>query len=311
MTTFKRYPKIHRLGKDETDGILFGTVHIEEKIDGANGQIWMSDEGVAIGSRNNTLAKDVHNPVEGNNYFNGFLEYVAKHEGINKLLKDHPEYRLYGEWLVRHTLQYTETAYQHFYLFDITIVKDGEDAEEFLPKATVIELADTYGIKRPEYHGEFTNPTEEQLNEFVGKSTIGDKGEGVVLKNLEFRDQWGNNNHAKIVTQAFKESNAITFGGNNKHSDTYWEMWIVNKYINAARVTKIIHKLESELGKLGLQHTPRVAGTVYHDVLTEEIWEIAKNAGQIEFHKLKSLAMRKAVQVYKDLLTGDVSVADK
>jgi len=129
---FKKYPKIYRLGKEETDGILIGDVHIEEKIDGANGQIWIEDGKVRIGSRNNTLTCDVHNPKEGDNHFNGFLTYVAQHEGINKLLTEHPEIRLYGEWLVRHTLQYNETNYQHFYLFDITTKKDWDKQAEDL-----------------------------------------------------------------------------------------------------------------------------------------------------------------------------------
>lgn len=302
MTTFKRYPKIHRLGKEETEGILYGECHLEEKIDGANGQIWIDKRGqITCGSRNRELS-------EG---FNGFVDYVKTHEGINKLLTDHPEYRLYGEWLVRHTISYKETAYQQFYLFDITIVKDGEENEEFLTKADVIKLADEYKIQRPEYHGSLTNPTTDQLNELVGKSVLGEKGEGIVIKNHSFRDKWGNHSYAKIVTQDFKESNAITFGGNNKYSETYWEMWIVNKYINSARVSKIIHKIESEVGKLGLEHTSRVSNTVYYDVLTEEIWEISKHAGTINFLNLKRLALRKAVQVYKDILLGDISVADK
>lgn len=302
MTTFKRYPKIHRLGKEETEGILYGECHLEEKIDGANGQIWIDKRGqITCGSRNRELS-------EG---FNGFVDYVKTHEGINKLLTDHPEYRLYGEWLVRHTISYKETAYQQFYLFDITIVKDGEENEEFFSKADVIKLADEYKIQRPEYHGSITNPTTDQLNELVGKSVLGEKGEGIVIKNHSFRDKWGNHSYAKIVTQDFKESNAITFGGNNKYSETYWEMWIVNKYINSARVSKIIHKIESEVGKLGLEHTPRVSNTVYYDVLTEEIWEISKHAGTINFLNLKRLALRKAVQVYKDILLGDISVADK
>lgn len=302
MTTFKKYPKIHRLGKEETDGILIGECHIEEKIDGANGQIWLDKRGeVVCGSRNREL-------TEG---FNGFVDYVKEHKGINKLLNDHPEYRLYGEWLVRHTISYKETAYQQFYLFDITVAGDGEDNEDFLPKSEVIRLADEYNILRPEYHGSFTNPSVEQLNNLVGKSVLGDKGEGVVVKNHDYRDKWGNHSYAKIVTQDFKESNAITFGGNNKYSDTYWEMWIINKYINSARVKKIMHKLESEIGKLDLQHTPRISGTVYYDVLTEEIWEISKHAHTINFTSLKRLAMRKIVQVYKDILMGDISVADK
>ena len=307
---FKRYPKIHRLGKDETKGILYGVVHVEEKIDGANAQIWISEGKIHCGSRNNTLCTDVDNIEVGSNLFNGFVEWCAHFSPLRAILADHPEYRLYGEWLVRHTINYKETAYQQFYLFDITIMKEDESEEEFLSKEEVMKLADEYGIARPAYHGSFTNPTEEELSKFVGLSAIGDKGEGIVLKNPDYRDKFGSHNYAKIVTQEFKEGNAITFGGNNKFSDTYWEMLVINKYINAARVTKIIHKLESEVGKLDLQHTPRVVNTVYHDVLTEEIWEIQKKAMHLDFRHLARLAGKKTVQVYKDILSGSISVAD-
>ena len=37
---FLTYKKIHRLGVDETDGILIGKVYVQEKVDGANVQIW-------------------------------------------------------------------------------------------------------------------------------------------------------------------------------------------------------------------------------------------------------------------------------
>lgn len=303
MTTFKKYPKIHRLGKEETDGILIGEVHVEEKIDGANASIWLDKRGeITCGSRNRELS-------EG---FNGLVEYVKSNEPIKKLLSDHPEIRLYGEWLVRHTIHYTETSYQKFYLFDITVVKDGEENEEFLPKETVIKIADEYGIPRPEYHGKFINPTIDVLQQFVGKSSLGNRGEGVVLKNPTFRDAFGNQNYAKIVAPEFTEDNAVVFGGNNRHSETYWEMHVVNKYINAARVEKIMNKLQPLVDKrLDLEHTPRIANTVYHDVLTEEIWEIAKNVQSLNFNHLKRLAIRKAVQVYKDILTGVTSVADK
>lgn len=39
MADFKPYFKIHRLGKEETEGILIGECHVEEKIDGANTSI--------------------------------------------------------------------------------------------------------------------------------------------------------------------------------------------------------------------------------------------------------------------------------
>jgi len=301
--TFKRYPKIHRLGKEETDGILIGTCDVQEKIDGANTSIWLDKRGeITCGSRNREL-------TEG---FNGFVDYVKENEAINKLLKEFPEFRLYGEWLVRHSIGYNETSYKQFYMFDITKMKDGEEVEEFATQEAVRLIGLEYGIKTPHYFGTFENPTAEQLNEFAGKSVLGEKGEGVVIKNMDFRDKFGNHNYAKIVTQEFKEDNGITFGGNNKHSDTYWEMYVVNKYMTLARIEKIMHKLQPEIEEqLDLKHIPRITNTAYHDLITEEAGEIAGKVESLNFKALKNLCVRKATQIYKDLLTGDISVADK
>lgn len=48
---FKTYPKIHRLGKEETDGMLDALekddiIVVQEKIDGANTSIWLDKDGV-------------------------------------------------------------------------------------------------------------------------------------------------------------------------------------------------------------------------------------------------------------------------
>jgi len=303
MTTFKKYPKIHRVGKEEVEGILIGECHIQEKLDGANAQIWIDKRGeITCGSRNREL-------TEG---FNGFVDYVKTNEPIRKLLADNPTYRLYGEWLVRHTIGYSELAYKKFYLFDITEVKDGEEVEEFKTMAEVYDIAGRYGIHTPEYLGVYKNPALEELKPLVGKSVLGEKGEGIVIKNFSFRDKWGNHNYAKIVTEAFKENNAITFGGNNKHSESYWEMYVVNKYITLPRVQKVMHKIQPTIDeKLDLQHCPRIANSVYHDMLPEEIWEIAGKVETLNFKKLRALSMRKAIQIYKDILSGDISVADQ
>lgn len=299
---FKKYPKIHRLGKEETEGILEGVVHIEEKIDGANVQIWMEDGELQCGTRNNHIK-------EG---FNGFVDYVKNSEPIKKFFEQNPNMRLYGEWLVRHTISYKETSYKQFYLFDITEVKDGEEVEEFKERWFVYMMGQSFGINTPAYHGEFTNPTLEEIMPFVGKSVLGDKGEGVVLKNHAFRDKFGNHNYAKIVTESFKEDNGVTFGGNNKHSDSYWEMYVVNKYMTLARIEKIMNKIQPLIDKrLDLEHIPRISNTAYHDMLTEEIWEIAGKVQAINFATLKRVAMKKAVQIYKDVITGDISVADR
>ena len=286
MSEFKKYEKIHRLGKEETEDILLGFCHVTEKIDGANTSIWLDDEGVIrMGSRTRIL---------GDEEFNGFVPYVKAHVGIKRCLEENPLWHLYLEWMVRHTISYKETAYKKAYLFDIY------DGEKYLPQDEVIEVGKKYGIETVPYHGILENPTLEQLNEFVGKTEFGDRGEGIVIKNLDFVNKFGDVVYAKIVTESFKEDNAVVFGGNNKHSDSYWEMWVVNKFMTLGRIEKIINKIQAVLPEgevIGLKHTPRVAGTAYHDLITEECWEIANKTSQINFTILKRVEMKKAIQI--------------
>ncbi len=297
---FRPYRKIHRLGKEETEGILVGKCYIQEKVDGANTSIWLEDGVIRKGSRTQDLT--------GKN-FNGFPEYVDNHEGIQRLFKENGDsYRLYGEWLVRHTLAYNELAYKKFYLFDVW----DERLEKELELPEVYELANKYEIEIVPLRAVIENPTMEQINEWVGKSDFGDRGEGVVIKNFNFVDKFGERHFAKVVTEKFKEDNAVTFGGNNKHSETYWEVYVMNKYITLERVRKIMQKLEPVINeRLDMKHIPRIMGTVYHDMITEEAWEIANDIPAIDFKKLRVLCNAKTKNIYVELLTGDISVAHR
>ena len=299
----RHYGKIHRLGKEETDGILNGFCSVQEKVDGANVSIWLNDKGeLKMGSRTRILKDDEE--------FNGFVPYVRAHEGIKKLLTNHPYLRLYGEWLVRHTIAYKETAYKKFYLFDI--FNDDPNGQFFWSAEAVARTGVEYAIDTVPIHGEFENPTVEELQEYVGKSEFGDRGEGIVIKNYDFKNSFGDMVFAKIVTESFKEDSAIVFGGNNKHSDTYWEMWVVNKYMTLPRVQKIMQKLEPELNeRFNMKHIPRIMHTCYHDMLTEEIWDIAKNAQTINFKALERCAHKKAKQIFVDIINDSISMADR
>ncbi len=293
---FKKYNKIYRIGTEETEGILGGICHIQEKVDGANTQIWFQEGFIRVGTRS-------HQITEG---FNGFVDYVMTNEPIKKLLADHPDYRLYGEWLVRHTIHYNELSYKKFYLFDIMV------ADKLLSPDEVIKIANEYGVPHPQLFAVLDSPKLEDIMVYVGKTNLGEQGEGVVIKNPTFINKFGVYQHAKIVTQAFKEDNGLVFGGNNKHSDTYWEMYIVNKYMTLERIQKIMNKLQPQIDKkLDLEHTPRIIHTAYHDMITEEIWEISKKVQAVDFKSLARLAQRKSAQIYKDLILGSISVADR
>lgn len=281
-------------------------VHVQEKIDGANLQVWLQDGEIRVGSRNN----DVTDRPGG---FNGAVFYIKNHEGIKRLLADYPHYRLYGEWLVKHTIQYKETSYGKFYLFDVYSHYTDIDGIEYGFQNTeeVNRIAEYYGIDAPHYFGEMLVTDINQLKKLCGQSTIGDKGEGIVIKRSDFKNKFGDTVYAKMVTEEFMEDNAVTFGGNNKFSETYRELWAINKYMTLARVKKIMMKLQSETSeRLDMKHIPEIMGRCYHDMFTEEMWEIAGEASAtFNFKKFRELAYKKAKAIYIDILNDSISVA--
>ena len=293
---FERYNSIISLHKEEVDEILCWWCNITEKIDWSNTSIWMDEDGIHTGSRNQDITWGS---------FRGFNEYVNNHEWILRLLDEHPTWRLYGEWLVRHTIQYKEDAYQQWYMFDIM-----QDDGIPLPFKEVEQIAKEYWINTPHCFGEFHNPTIEQVKELAGKSILGEKWEWVVIRNMDFINKWWNRPYGKLVTETFKETNAMVFWGNNKHSESYWEMYVTNKYCTLARVKKIMNKINSSWDReCDERDTSQLCSRVLNDIITEEGWEIFNKVPEINNRKLKVLISKKAAQMFKDILRWFESVA--
>lgn len=298
---FKVYPKIQAIHKEECEGLLIGKCYIQEKVDGANASIWLeSDEQIHYGSRSRDL-------FLANDNFNGFGDWVKNHKQLKEFFITNPFWRLNGEWLVRHSIKYKELNYKQFYLFDI------ETPEGTLPLEKMYSIAMSFDIPTVHLFATIENPSVKQIKEYVGTSVLGLKGEGVVVKNLQFVNKFGENQFGKYVTQEFKEDNAITFGGNNKTSDSYYEMYFINKYMTLARVQKVFNKLTSAESKLSEKDIPRVMGTCFHDLMAEEGFSIAKEMAtklvKFDFKAFKQLCDRKSRSIFLELLTGDVSVA--
>lgn len=294
----KNYWKIHALHKEECEGILNWLCYIQEKIDGANASVW-NESGVLhcwSRTRDLTLAGDG---------FNGFIEYVTlsqEWEGIRKYLKEYPQHRLYGEWLVKHTINYNEVNYKHFYLFDI---EDGEWNR--IDINLVINIADEYHIKCAEVFLLKSDPTLDDIKRYAWLTKLWDKWEGVVIKNPYFINKFGNRQYAKYVTQDFKEDNAIVFGGNNKSSEKYCEQYYVNKFVSIPRVQKIMQKIFSSTDeKPDMKHIPRIMESVFYDVISEEWYTIAKEMAKknkyFDFNGFKTLVDKKSKYIYIEIL---------
>lgn len=301
---FIEYPKIFHLGREETEGILNGHVFLQEKIDGANTSVWMEEGEIHVGQSSREITDNEHNAYWD---VEEFKNYILGHEGIVSLLKAHPDWRLFGEWLKPHSLQYFDKSYNHWYLFDI-LTPEGK----MLWPDIVEGYSRTFGIKHPHTFGSYKNPAISDIDRHLGKGLLGKWGEGVVIKNPNFINKFGNCVYAKVVTQKFMEANAAVFGGNNKHSDTYTETYISNKYMTASRVQKIMFKMLAKKGsELDKSDTPKVAMACYYDMITECIWDIQDRVEGVNLKTLRMKCCKKAVVLFHQLLEGFVSVNHK
>ena len=269
MKEIKKYTKVVRYGKGETIDVLKqgDIISITEKIDGANASFRIdntNDLGVSCYSRNN--------PLDEHNTLGGFHNWVRDNIIPTKQLLN-PNYIYFGEWLIKHKVVYKEECYNNFYLFSIYDV----EKEEYLSDEIVIEEAQRLNLKTVEYfyYGEFTNYN--KLKELIGKSNmteIKDTGEGIVVKNVSYRDKFGKQLFVKLVSDKFAE---VQKQKNSKNSTDNEITILVKEVVTKARIEKILFKLTDE-NKLKQDYAIEDMGTilkllipiVYEDVMEEE-----------------------------------------
>jgi len=286
--THKKYNKVERIEKEECDGILDGEVYLFEKIDGANASAWVDNNlDICCGSRNRQVSKG----KEVYDDFRGLVEYIGDHEGVYSFLNDFPNLRLFGEWLVKHTINYPQKYQNKFYVFDVY----DHQADCYIHYNDYFHLLEKYGIPYIQPFAILDKPTMEHIKKYLGKSNYGvdGNGEGVVVKRYDFMNKFRRNTYGKIVAKDFKEVNNLVFDGCPKYLPV--ENKIVNKYVTIARVRKMAEKYDLK----EMSDIPKLFGLVYNDVITEDIWDIVKTFKKptIDFKQLNHLS-DKAVKNY-------------
>lgn len=304
---FKRYQHVQRIGTSSVEGLLKGKCYITPKIDGTNASIWLGEDGeVHCGSRKRDLTIGDDNA--------GFREWVNKHPNFKEYLVAHPTHRLYGEWLVPHTIkQYVDYAWRNFYVFDVTkdtgkIDNNGDPIEKYLPYEDYFWRLQAHNILYLEPLAIIENPTIKELKEIMENNTFlmkeGEIGEGIVIKNYDFVNKYGRIVWGKMVRAEFIKKN----GGNPKtikdkegYGET--EISIVNTYITEALIDKEKAKIELEKGGWESKYIRQLLGTVYHCLIEEEMWNILKKYKNptINFKQLQALTIAKIKELKEDL----------
>ena len=279
---YKSYQHIEKLGNKEVEGILKGKCSIQPKIDGTNGVVWLGDDGIIhAGSRRRDLTLDNDNA--------GFYNTVIKDDNIRKYLLDHKDHYLYGEWLVPHTIRYYHPeSWKHFYVFDIFSYDRG-----YIPYDEYSKELDKYGISYIPEIISIDNPTMEDLTKYLKETKYlipEDKmSEGIIIKNYEYRNQYGRCTYAKIVAEEFFNTKSILRMKNHEAKDKTSEKDIVTMMLSEPLIRKEFAKIKLEYPDIKKQELiGRTLNTIFHVFISEELLDyIEKKKPLINFYYLK------------------------
>lgn len=276
---FKKYQHLERLGTTEVQNIEYGTCYVFPKIDGTNACLWWHN-GLQAGSRNRHLTIDNDNA--------GFYQWALQQQNIIKYFEENPHHRLFGEWLVPHSLKtYKEKAWRNFYVFDVCIDRKPEEIlhegdhtlnhlhyEDYKPllEKHNINYIPPISILNNGVYDQFIN----QLckNVFLIEDGQG-AGEGIVIKNYEYKNKFNRQTWAKIVTSEFKEKHVKEMGASIINGKKLIEEAIALQYVTTALVEKEFSKINVEAGWTS-KMIPRLLNTVYYSIVKEDAWEFVK-----------------------------------
>lgn len=273
MAEMKKYQEIVRLGHKTTFGVLKEGDHIviQEKIDGANASFRNINGEIVAFSRNHQLS-------EGNT-LGGFYEFV---KGLQITIGE--GLICFGEWTNPHKVKYPEHQ-KEFFLYDIYDIVE----QKYLPFETVKAIGESLGLNIVPvfYEGEYKSF--EHLQSFVGKTALGGKlgeietGEGIVVKNVDYTDRFGNQVFVKLVTEKFAEVQKQKLPKDPKIALTQ-EQVFVDITVTEPRIDKFLHKFVDE-------------GILDEHWGIEDMKVILKNMNQ----RIKEDILKEE----KDLLSGD------
>ena len=305
---FKKYQHIMKIGTDEVDGILNGIVYLLYKIDGTNSQVFLKEDNtLGFGSRNREISQFDDNA----DFVKETIKNSSEYKELLKILESHPNYIIYGEWLVPHTLKsYKADSWKKFYVFD---VYDAENNKYLTYEEYFGLLKDCTSVNIIPLIEKIENPTVDQIKEKLtdtGKFLCSEGlGEGIVIKNYSFVNRYGRTTWAKMLTEDFltrkHDTRAKNHQGKTGECEHATEEKIINKYLTDEHILKEYHKLCENYDEkvMNPSHTFELSNRVFDEFISDNIQIIIKkeHLPTINFKVLKSLCDAKVKDVIKTL----------
>ncbi len=298
--SFEKYQHVCKIGTDEVENLENGLCYIYPKLDGTNTTCWFEDGEVKVGSRNRELTADNDNQ--------GAYSVISNDPRIRNFFSKYPNLKLYGEFLVPHTIKtYEDDAWRKFYIFDVI---DGEDdiggllVPHYLSYEEYEPLLKEFSLDYISLIAKFENPAYEQLldcankNKFLVKEGI---GEGVVIKRYDFVNKYGRRTWGKIVLNEFKQKQK---NKREKGEDgEVFEDEIVQAFLTEEFVEKEYSKIVALEGSWRAEYIPRLLETTFKEFVGDYIKDILKKYKnpKIDFKRLKIYVSNRIKTVKPDL----------
>lgn len=305
---YRRYQSLKKFGGQETDGIEMGKSYVFPKIDGTNSQVWFDGNEIHAGSRNRELG------VTSKTDNAGFCKFAVSNEKLKAFFLKHPDLRLYGEWLVPHSLKtYRDDAWRRFYIFDVIKEHEPENSDDsnenfsYLSYETYKPLLDEFELDYIVPIGILKNASIDNYIHYLDKNGFLIKdgagcGEGIVIKNYDYVNRYGRIVWAKIVTNEFKEKHAKEMGAPEVERLMVEEM-IAEEYLTEALIEKEMSKIIHLEGEWSNKYIPRLLETCFHCVVVEELWDAIKKHKNptINFKALRNFCIGRVKKIKPEL----------
>lgn len=293
---FKPFLHVERLDKTEVDGILKGECWITAKVDGTNASVWADADGdMHYGSRKREITL-----LDDNAGFAAWMQMnQEQQENLVNFCRAHTNYIVYGEWGVGKVGAIK--AYKHsvnrLWIFDIY----DRDEERYLTWFEIKNVLAKFNLDKytVELLAVVENPTLQFITDLANtnKFLLEDTdtiGEGVVIRNFAYKNQWGHYAVAKYVREDFrpetpKVKREIKIGE--------VEQMFVDRYLTAAELEKAKAKTTLATG-IDFDNDPRngkfigmFLNLLWKDILEENIVDFCKRVKnpQIDFSALNGI----------------------
>lgn len=276
------------------------SIYIFDKLDGSNACIWAADGEVHCGSRKRevTLADDNAN----------FCRYISETGGEVAALREfvlaHGNLVVYGEYLAHVPQQkrfigsiknYLEGGFFIFAVFDV-------EKGAYLPYAEYAAMLEGVYSKVLEPIAVLDHPTCDEVAAYTEKAAYnlpdGAIGEGIVVYNYGYRDEWKRSQVCKVVRAEFRESKSKS---KKVYEDVDFEQEFVDTYCTAAFLDKCRNKVcqvcgVEEFNHRDKQQMGRFFTLVTFDLLDENLVDFIKKRKfpTLNFNTIKSTAVVEA-----------------